>query len=261
MKTVINKYTKKSKKVLVAAALIIPILFAVLLILRLINGSTGSFNDPGTAMIVIDPGHGGIDGGTSDEGFLEKEINLSISLRLKKLLEEKGFKVVLTRERDESLEDLSPDGGSRHQRDLSARAAKINGLDAQLFLSIHVNSNVNNRNASGSLVYYGTRIEQSSVLASCVQHSLNLIETGTAPRDTHSSQTGNFFLLNNTRIPGILIETAFITNYNERMLLATDDFRDRIAASIMAGVLDYYEKLGIIRPEVTKTSQPVTGAS
>lgn len=62
MKTLIFWYRKKRKKTLIAIALLIPILFAFLLILRLIYGSTGSFNDPGTGMIVIDPGHGGVDG-------------------------------------------------------------------------------------------------------------------------------------------------------------------------------------------------------
>ena len=252
MKTIIFWYRKKRKKTLIATALFIPILFAFLLALRLINGSTGSFNDPGTGMIVIDPGHGGVDGGASYGGFLEKEINLSISRRLKNLLEKKGFQVVLTRDRDESLESLSPEDGSRHQRDLSARAAKINGLDAQLFLSIHVNSNKNNPNACGSIVYYGTKIEQSSVLANCVQHSLNCIETDAAGRDTHASQTGDFFLLNNTRIPGVLIETAFITNYSERQLLAEDEFRDRIAAAIVEGVLAYYERIGIEKPKAAE---------
>jgi N-acetylmuramoyl-L-alanine amidase len=249
MNTIRYLYRTKRKKVLIATALLIPILFAALLILNLINGSTGSFNDPGTGIIVIDPGHGGVDGGASCGGFLEKEINLSISLRLKKLLEEKGFKAVLTRDRDESLERLGPDGGSRYQRDLSARAAIINGTEAQLFLSIHVNSNFDNPKACGSVVFYGTRYAQSSVLAACVQHSLNRLETDEAGRDAHASQAAGFFLLNNTRMPGILIETAFITNYRERLLLATDEFRDRIAASIAEGVLAYYEKLGVNRPE------------
>lgn len=249
MRTVVFWYRKKSKKALIAAALFIPIIFVLLLVIKLANGSTGSFNDPGTGMIVIDPGHGGVDGGASYGGFLEKEINLSISRRLKKQLEEKGFKAVLTREADESLESLGPDYGSRHQRDLSARAAIINGLDAQLFLSIHVNSNVNNPNACGSVVYYSTRFEESSLLAGCVQHSLNRIETDSGGRDAHASQSASFFLLNNTRIPGILIETGFITNYRERLLLAEDAFRDRIAASISEGVLSYYDEIGISKPE------------
>ncbi len=242
-------YRTKRKKALIAAALSIPILFTALLILSLINGSRDSFNSPDTDIIVIDPGHGGIDGGASAGGFLEKEINLSVSLRLKKLLEEKGFKAVLTRDRDESLESLGPDGGSRHQRDLAARAAIINGTEAQLFISIHVNSNVNNPRACGSIVYYGTKFKQSEVLAGCVQHSLNCLSSDEPWRDVHAAQTAGFFLFNNTGVPGILVETAFITNRHEMQLLADDEFRNRLAASIAEGVLVYYEKLGLSKPE------------
>lgn len=241
----IHFYRTRRKKALVATALLIPILFAFLLILNLINGSTGSFNDPESSVIVIDPGHGGIDGGASSGGFLEKEINLSISRRLKGMLEEKNFTVILTRDRDVSLESLSPDGGSRHQRDLSARAAIINSSEAQLFLSIHVNSNAGNPNACGSIVFYGKKFEQSSLLAGCVQHSLNILEADTLKRDAHAPLSADFFLLNSTRIPGILIETGFITNSHERQLLVTDEFRDRIAASIAEGVQAYFGKTGL----------------
>jgi N-acetylmuramoyl-L-alanine amidase len=84
------------------------------------------FLDPKNGIIVIDPGHGGVDGGTTKEGIFEKDINLDISQKLKLLLVQKGYTVILTREKDISLEKLDNSQRSRHLRDLNARANIIN---------------------------------------------------------------------------------------------------------------------------------------
>lgn len=256
MNRIIRIYYVKRKKLLITVALCIPIIFAALLVLDLVRERTAGYVDPGTGIIVVDPGHGGVDGGTGAGGFLEKEINLSISKRLKEILEEKGYKVVLTRSVDESLENLGPEGGGRHYRDLAARAEIINSSDAQLFLSIHVNSNVNNPRACGSIVYYSARFTQSGVLADCIQNALNGLEAGTFERTAHAAQKAGFYLLNTSKIPGALIEAGFITNPDERLLLTTDEFRDKLAARIADGVAVYYDMMGLGKPEAAGKMQP-----
>lgn len=249
MNRIIRIYYVKRKKLLITIALCIPIIFAALLIFDLVTGRAVSYNDPGTGIIVVDPGHGGIDGGTGAAGFLEKEINLSIAKKLKVLLEKEGYKVVMTRSADESLEDLIPGGGGRHYRDLEARAEIINSSEAQLFLSIHVNANVNNPRACGSITYYSTRFSQSEALADCIQDSLNGLDAGPFERTAHAPQKASFYILNTSKMPGVLIETGFITNHEERRLLATDEFRDKLAAGIVDGVTAYYAKAGLSKPE------------
>src|SRR5690606_38634704 len=90
--------------------------------------SLSIFNFLEQNIIVVDPGHGGIDGGAGKKGdVLEKDINLNIALKLKRELLVEGFRVVLTREQDVSLEGLSNIKASRYRRDLDARKKIIDG--------------------------------------------------------------------------------------------------------------------------------------
>ncbi|MDP4182935.1 MAG: N-acetylmuramoyl-L-alanine amidase [Bacillota bacterium] len=197
------------------------------------------FIDPNSGIIVIDPGHGGIDGGTTRQGILEKDINLDISQKLKVYLEQMGYKVVMTRENDMSLENLSGKDGTRHQKDLNARVDIINSNNAQLFLSIHGNCHVKNLNADGSLVFFNNRFQQNKTLAYCVQRALNNIIVDGKKRTIHDPVEGNYFLLNNAKIPGAIVETGFLTNEAELRYLMRDSFRDQIAIAIAQGVYKY----------------------
>jgi N-acetylmuramoyl-L-alanine amidase len=135
----------------VASALIL-LTVLTYLVIRFFSLPAVKFEDPGSGIIVVDPGHGGVDGGASRNGILEKDINLDIAVKLKSILENKGYKVLLTREQDVSLDSLDHSGLSRHARDLRARVNIINTSGAQLFLSIHVNC-ISNGSADGSFVF------------------------------------------------------------------------------------------------------------
>ena len=115
-------------------------------------------------VIVVDPGHGGVDGGAGSGTLLEKNVNLAVSLRLKAFLEQKGAIPSSSRGKtDVSLDKLSESSSSRHLCDLNARVGIINSSGARLFLSIHANSMAGDPSESGSLVFYGKRFrgEQS----------------------------------------------------------------------------------------------------
>jgi len=230
-----------SKKVLfIVIVLTIAVAAALIISFRIVNLSTNTFNSSYTRTIVIDPGHGGIDGGTSKDGVLEKDINLDIAKRLKVYLEQKGYKVILTRDMDKSLDSLSNDGGSRHLRDLKARANIINNSNAQLFLSIHGNCHAKNSNADGTIVLYNERFTQNKTLAYCVQRALNGIMIDGKKRTVHDPQNSpSFYLLNYSKIPGVIIETVFISNQKERELLGQDSFKDEIAKAIVDGIKNY----------------------
>lgn len=224
----------------------IPALAAFSLVLILIYNQfiklpVNIFVDPCNGVIVIDPGHGGIDGGASRGGVIEKTINLDISLKLKARLEQKGYKVILTREEDISLDGLTSTGDSRHQRDLNARADMINASSAQLFLSIHGNCHSRNYNTNGSIVFYGNKYAQNKTLAYCLQRALNNITVNGRKRTVHDPQTADFFLLKHSDIPGAIIETAFISNDEEQQLLKTDEFKNEIAKAIADGVSKYLD--------------------
>lgn len=240
----------KRKLILVTLPLLTLVVMIVSLFAFLRNLPANIFVDPKSGIIVIDPGHGGIDGGTTRNGVVEKEVNLEIAKKLAAFLEQKGYKVILTREEDISLEKADGTGGSRHQRDLNTRVDVINNSNAQLFLSIHVNCNLNKPSTDGAIVFYGDKFEQNKTLAYCIQRALNGMVVNGKKRTIHDPQQGNYFLLTHAKIPGAIVETAFISNTAERQLLTTDEFREQLARAIAEGVERYLnESSKVFAPE------------
>ncbi len=208
-----------------------------------------TFSDPQSGIIVIDPGHGGIDGGTVKGGILEKEINLDIGRKLKSLLEKRGFTIIMTREKDISLEQKVDSNKSRHVRDLNARTDIINNSNAQLFVSIHVNCNLKKPSTDGAIVFYNLKFEQNKTLAFFVQRSLNSLEINGRRRTVHDPVQARYYVLANSNIPGVLVETAFISNRVERQELAKEVFRENTANAIVHGIEQYLR-------ESTRVSSP-----
>jgi N-acetylmuramoyl-L-alanine amidase len=226
-----------------AAFLIITLLSLVtFLYIYFYISPVNKFIDPESGIIVIDPGHGGIDGGTNKDGVLEKEINLDIGKKLKVLLDQKGYNVIMTREEDVSLDEKDNSSKSRHQRDLNARANVINNSNAQLFLSIHVNCNLKKPSTDGSIVFYSDRYEQNKLLALCIQRPLNNMKINKENRTVHNPVEAEYFVLEHSNIPGVIVETAFISNKKERQEITKDTFRQEIAEAIDVGVEQYLKE-------------------
>lgn len=208
---------------------------------------------PQKGIIVIDPGHGGIDGGTTKDGVIEKDINLDIAKKLKVILQQKGYQVVMTREENISLNSLDNSNKSRHRRDLNARVNIINKHNPLLFVSVHVNSNYTNTRATGAIVFYGEKYCESKVLAYCIQRALNSIVVNGVKRVTHDPQPGNYFILNNSNVPGVIIETAFISNVEDRSLLTKDEFRKQLAVGIANGIEKYLNDANkVVAPQLNE---------
>jgi N-acetylmuramoyl-L-alanine amidase len=230
---------------------------------------------PSVYRIVIDPGHGGEDSGAvGKNGLIEKEVTLDIARKLQNLLEEeKGFAVILTRDKDE----LVP---------LERRAEIANQNQAHLFISIHTNAS-KKRNARGSGTYFlsaakneeartaaalensSLRFEQISdssrnlpdldfILMDLVQNEF-LIESSDlasiiqrrfkrelALPDRGVNQAG-FVVLNKVYMPAVLVETAFISNPEEETLLKKDSFRQQIAQAIFESIMDFKKKYGSLK--------------
>ncbi|MGI6607163.1 MAG: SH3 domain-containing protein [Peptococcia bacterium] len=189
--------------------------------------------------IVVDPGHASVQpGGWPDPGALgsrtkiqEKDINLSIALKLKSLLEQNGAKVILTHTGQTSLS-------------LAGRAAVANNLPADIFVSIH--SNFNNKSAvcghttyyyapAGNSVLYAQRYERQR-LASAVQKEM----VKSCGRKDNGILQDNFAVLRETRVPSILVETAYLSNWEEEQLLSQDWFRQQLAIGICNGIKNYF---------------------
>lgn len=182
-------------------------------------------------VIVLDPGHGGIDTGASGrEGIMEKDITLPICKFLKEYFQLSGARVVLTREDDRELsEDLV--------EDLKARVQPAKEAGATVFLSIHGNSFPSAYEYGAQTFYYPNHPE-SYRLASCIQNELLKITTplGENYRDV---QEGDFYVLRNAPCPAALVEVGFLSNPEEEALLADQQYQKRLAWHIFAGTVAF----------------------
>ncbi|MCR2044264.1 N-acetylmuramoyl-L-alanine amidase [Anaerosalibacter massiliensis] len=233
---------KLNKKII---SLILIIILAIIII-AFFNGfnSTEIFKHSSGEKIIIDPGHGGIDGGTGDKGgLLEKDVNLDVALYLKEELMKDGFNVIMTREEDESLEDFSSINASRYRRDLNARKSIINKNKPKAFVSIHVNSS-KKTTARGVQVYYYPGSNESQELARNICKSIDInvyekflksgeLKVKVLPED--------YFILRETECTGVLVEIGFITNPEDNALLKNDKYKRKIAYSIKEGVKMWLE--------------------
>lgn len=183
-------------------------------------------------LVLIDAGHGGIDGGTSYGELLEKDITLALSKRLFLLLRSDGFHAVLNRTGDYALSDENRwlRSRSRHIRDLAQRKELAETLPATAVVSIHINW-ARSSSQSGPVVLYREE-GQSYLLARSIQDQLNrLYGTQTLPKPGKP-----FYLLNKITAPTVIVEAGFISSPSDRARLTSPEGQENIAEAIAEGV-------------------------
>lgn len=186
-------------------------------------------------VILIDVGHGGIDGGTSYGNILEKDINLAISRRLFMLLRSKGYNAVLNRDGDYALSDDNRwhPSRSRHRRDLAQRKELSNEIPTEMVVSIHVNWGKNASKRGGLVLHQAEG--RSFLLAESIQRELNNVY-----RNQHHTSVGKpFYLLNRTPVPAVIVETGYISNASDREKLCSRKGQVEIAEAVAGGIIDY----------------------
>ncbi|MHA6253465.1 N-acetylmuramoyl-L-alanine amidase CwlD [Oceanobacillus sp. CAU 1775] len=188
-------------------------------------------------VIVIDPGHGGPDGGAvgSDE-TTEKNIALDVSKQLQSYLQQAGALVYLTREKDEDLAADDTKGLARRKsEDIRERLSFIEDKNADFFLTIHLNA-LPSTKWSGAQTFYYPKYPESAHLARMVQAEIirNLENT-----TRESLQIDGVYLLKHAPVPGALVELGFLSNVEERELLKQEDYQEKMAVSIYQGILRY----------------------
>ena len=183
--------------------------------------------------IAVDPGHGGYDGGAVGRvsGTPEKGLNLDVALRLARLLEAKGARVIMTRTDDRALCDEDPPIRKKLQ-DMQRRAALIQAGGADMVLSIHMNEYAG-RSESGPQVFFREGCPAGRLLAGAIQQAM--IE-GLHPKTQRTALGGDYYILT-LGVPSVLVECGFLSNREEEALLLTADYRQRIAAAVAQGVV------------------------
>ncbi len=184
-------------------------------------------------VIYIDPGHGGADPGALYNDLYEADLNLQISLKIQTELEKNGAIVYLTRYGDY---DLSVKNAvNRKRSDLSRRANIINNSGADIYLSIHLNSDISST-WQGAQVFYDTVIENNEIIAKIMQEQFKKdLKT-----NREYKQINDHYLYQRVKIPGVLLEVGFISNPNERYLLKQESYQKKIAVSIKNGLINYF---------------------
>lgn len=193
------------------------------------NGTKETFKLSGDALIILDAGHGGLDSGKigiNDQE--EKDINLKIALKIKKLLEEQGISVMMTRSADERLSETQTE-------DLKARTEIMNRSNAALAVSIHQNS-FRDSSVSGAQVFYYPDSDEGRKAADAIQEELNDMQPDNR-KEVKANDT--YYILKNTEIPVVIVECGFLSNYTEAEKLADDSYQSVVAGTVVRGILQY----------------------
>ncbi len=185
----------------------------------------------GTRLVVVDPGHGGIDAGkVGINGVEEKEINLKISLKIKEILNKEKVDVILTRESDERLADTQVS-------DLKERVSIMNNQKPVLAVSIHQNS-YHEESVSGSQVFYYTDSTEGKQAAEILQRCLKELD----PENAKNAAANNtYYILKKTEVPVVIVECGFLSNYSEAEKLAEEAYQQSLAEAVSKGILQYIQ--------------------
>lgn len=191
-----------------------------------------------TVCIVIDPGHGGMDGGAvSDCGILEKDVNLQISKRLYAFLQTLGIPCKITR-----VDDVSLDGGVTKQRklhDLKNRVLFAKSTDGCVLLSIHQNKFLQKK-YSGLQVYYSKNDPSSKVFADIIQSTVKEYLQNDNERQTKKA-TGSIYLLDNLSCPAVLAECGFLSNDIEAKKLNDSSYQKQLSLVLSCAVVRFLQ--------------------
>ena len=215
----------------------ITLLILFLIILFSVNQANAYVNDFPLLgkTIYLDAGHGGKDPGAIYDNVYEKDINLDIVKKLQFELEKMGAVVLLTRDDDYDLASI--DAKKRKQSDLLKRANLINESKCDMYISIHLNA-YSSTKWSGLQIFYDDINPNNKILAEIMNETLksNLKTVREIKREN------GYFMYHKINVPGILIESGFITNSNDRYKLKDSNYQAILARNIVLGVINYFSK-------------------
>ena len=226
------KFLTIKKKTIVAVLCVCLILASVI---SLVAIETSSMPKPEYS-IVIDAGHGGRDGGAigTSTGITESELNLMYAKELQSLCQDYGIGVTMTRSDMNGLYDES--APNKKKSEMERRKNIINTSGADLMISLHMNS-FPLPSSEGAQVFYASGSEQGFELAKSVQTSI--CQGFDSARDYVS--VGDYFVLNYSEMPAVLVECGFLSNPEEEKLLQTQEYCQRFCYALLVGILSYFD--------------------
>ena len=221
----------------VATAVVMVFITAVGLCVRSLWGAqaVAAFDNP--LRIVIDAGHGGVDGGVVGRktGVKESDVNLAIAFELCEVLTDLGAEVVMTRKTAAGLYDTAAKGFKK--RDMQKRKEIAEAAKPDFLISIHQNAYPSTRYRGGQ-VFYNVEDENGKNLATLTQDALNTLYAQEGVKGRKQT-AGDFFMLKCCACPSLLIECGFLSNPEDEALLQTAVWQRKLAEGIASGLIAY----------------------
>ena len=201
---------------------------------------TMNTNQIGIKKILIDSGHGGMDGGTSSKnGTVEKDINLSVAKKLKVSLQKAGYEVVMTREDDTELSSKKGTIREKYREDLTNRCNLKKSSNCDMFVSIHLNYFTESK-------YYGAQVwyssyKDSATFAGILQKNFRVDLDANNKRVPKPAKTSYKILRENDDMASVIVECGFLSNYDEEQKLKSNEYQERISNSISKSISEYFK--------------------
>lgn len=188
-------------------------------------------------VVLLDPGHGGVDPGkVSVTGTTEKELNLQIAEKVRKLLEKKDYTVIMTREDDSGLYQESDT--NKKTADMKKRCLLAQECQADILVSIHQNS-YSSQGVKGAQVFYYSGSEEGKKLAEQLQQCFR--EMVDSENGREAKENDSYYILLNVECPAVIAECGFLSNYEEAELLEQESYQEKVAKAIVHGICLYFE--------------------
>lgn len=228
----------KNSLILYALAFVMVTTAAVIMVFGIGDETAAEGDDAQKKIIVIDPGHGGPDGGASSGDVLEKDLNLSVSLKLRDIVNASGNSAVMTRETDDV--EMSQNGKYSKKTDLQHRMDVLNSSQGDIFISIHMNK-FSDSKYSGAQVFSSDNGDESKQLGEIIQSSLKNNLDNSNTRAAKGNER-NVYILKNAKVPAVLVECGFLSNPDELKLLTEEEYQKKLSEAIYKGIEEYISK-------------------
>ena len=227
------------KKKIVFVAILLLFVFCIALVLSFFKKTEFVIGEVYSNFVVIDAGHGGIDGGSiGTTGVLERDLNLEYAKTLSKLLNQFGVGVVMTRTNKNGLYDANAKNLKRS--DMKKRKEIIDASQAVAVISIHMNS-FSLKSCRGAQTFYNKTNLGGKKLATLIQNQFK--------RDLEyarsDSSVGDYYITNCTEIPAVIVECGFISCPQEEALLKTEEYKEKVCYAVLCGIIAFLEDKNI----------------
>lgn len=189
-------------------------------------------------VVVIDPGHGGQDGGvTGKNGYKESDFNLAMAKELSAMLDAAGYGVVMTRTDENGL--YSDSDSNKKQADMAARKKIILDADPDFIVSIHANKFPGD-SRRGAQVFFDEFNDEGKALAESIQKNLNVLNSKHVGK-TYDALQGDYYMLKCCSKPSVIVECGFLSNADDEALLSDEEYRRRLAFAVYSGLTAFCE--------------------